>query len=193
MLVNINKLKPYRFIEDTTYNLYWLNLVLWSLMSLFVTTPLWRSVRMTLTPEMGTWESSGTFENSKFNYRGQNTSPWGVLYTVGKVLKCRCRKWPCMSHSDIYNTSYGWKKGHESNWQFDSQPLKVGNRLDPGMCRWSATHRCKFLEENYKFASNLTPIGGLSKELWTPKIRESKLEQFRDFSLGVSGKNAIRM
>jgi hypothetical protein len=27
LLVNINKLKPYRFIEEKTYNMYWLNLV----------------------------------------------------------------------------------------------------------------------------------------------------------------------
>jgi hypothetical protein len=27
------------------------------------------------TPEMGTWESSGTPKNSKFDCRGQNTSP----------------------------------------------------------------------------------------------------------------------
>jgi hypothetical protein len=43
-------------------------------------------------PEMGTWESSGTPKDSELNCRGQNTSPRGVLYTVGKVLKLRCRK-----------------------------------------------------------------------------------------------------
>jgi hypothetical protein len=30
-----------------------------------------------------------------------------------------------MTHLDIYNTSYGQKKGQESNWQFDSRPRKV--------------------------------------------------------------------
>jgi len=35
-----------------------------------------------------------------------------------------------MIHLDISNISYGQKKGRESNYQFDSQPLKVGNRLD---------------------------------------------------------------
>jgi hypothetical protein len=35
---------------------------------------------------MGTWESFGTFETSKFNCRGQNTSYWGVLYIIGKLL-----------------------------------------------------------------------------------------------------------
>ncbi len=73
------------------------------------------------------------------------------FYTVRKVLKCRCPKWPCMSHLDICSTSYGRKKGRESNWQFDSRPLKVGNRLDPGACRWSATH----LEKLSKKATTL--------------------------------------
>jgi hypothetical protein len=57
-----------------------------------------------------------------------------------KVLKCRCPKCPCMNHLDICNTSYGRKKGRESNWQFDSWPLKVRNRPDPSVCKWNATH-----------------------------------------------------
>jgi hypothetical protein len=77
-----------------------------------VATPFWKSVRMTLTLlKWGLGESFWTPENSEFNCRGQNTLHWCVLYTIGKVLKCRCRKWPCMSHSDIFSTSYGWKKG----------------------------------------------------------------------------------
>jgi hypothetical protein len=32
-----------------------------------------------------------------------------------KVLKRRCQKWPCMSHSNICSTSYVRKKGQESN------------------------------------------------------------------------------
>ncbi len=115
---------------------------------------------------MGTWESFGTPKNLEFDCKGQNTFPWGVFYTVEKALKCRCRKWSCMSHWDICSTSYGRKKG----WQFDSRPLKVGNQPDHGVCRWSATHRWKALKESYKFASNLIPIGGLSKELWTLKV-----------------------
>ncbi len=107
-----------------------------------VATPLWRKCEVvTHTPENGTWESPETPKNSECNFRGQNTLHWCVLYIVGKVLKCRCPKWPFMSHLDMYNTSYGRKKGRESNWQFDSRPLKVGNRPDPSACRWSATHR----------------------------------------------------
>jgi hypothetical protein len=61
----------------------------------------------THTLENGTWESSGTFETSKVDCKGQNTLHWGVLYIIEKLLKCRCRKWPHIGHLDIYNTSYG--------------------------------------------------------------------------------------
>jgi len=66
-----------------------------------------------------------------------------------------------MSRLDICSISYGQKK----SWQFDSRPQEVGNQPDPGVCRWSATHHWKALEESYKFASDLIPIQGLSREL----------------------------
>jgi len=117
------------------------------------------------TPKSGNLESSRTPKILELNYRGQNTLPWGVFYTVGKVLKFKCQKWYRMNHSDICNTSYGRKKG-----QFDSWPLKVRNRPDPNVCRWSATHRWKAFEKSYKFASDLIPIRGLNWELWAPKV-----------------------
>jgi hypothetical protein len=128
-------------------------------------------VRSQLTlPKNGTLESFGTPKNSERDFRGQNTSHWNVLSTVGKVLKCRCPKWPRMSHLDIYNTSYGRKKGRESNWQFDSRALKVRNRPDSGACRWSATHCWKALEESYNFGWNLVPIRVRGEELWASKV-----------------------
>jgi len=75
-----------------------------------------------------------------------------------------------MSHLDIYSMSYGRKKGQESNWQFDSRPLKVGNRPDFDVCRWSAIDRWKALEESYNFVLNLVPIRGWGEKLWTPKV-----------------------
>jgi hypothetical protein len=82
-----------------------------------VTTPLWGKCDVaTHTPENGTWESSGTPKNSELDCRGQNTSHWSVLYTLGNISECRCPKLPCMSHLDICGTSYGRKKGRESNW-----------------------------------------------------------------------------
>jgi hypothetical protein len=92
-----------------------------------------------------------------------------------------------MSHLDICNTSYGKKKGRELNWQFDSRPLKVGNRLDPGVCRLSATQYWKVLKESYKFALDLIPIRGLSKELWTHKIPRVQTRTVSGLLLGSPG------
>jgi len=119
---------------------------------------------------VGTWSPPRLPKFQSSITGGQNTLLGGVLHTVGKVLKCRCRKWPRMNHSDIYSTSYGRKKGRESNWQFDSRPLKFRNQPDPGVCRWSATHSWKDLEESYKFALDLILIRGLSWEFWAPKV-----------------------
>jgi hypothetical protein len=62
------------------------------------------------------------------------------------------------------------KKGRESNYQFDSWPLKVGNWPDPDVLRESATHRWKALDESYNFALDLVPIEGLNKKLWSCKV-----------------------
>jgi len=99
-------------------------------------TPLWGKCEdETYTHKSGNLESSGTLEISELYYKGQNTSPWSVFYIFGNVLKCTCWKWPRMSDSDICSTNYGRKKDRELNWQFDSRPLKVRNRPDPGVCR----------------------------------------------------------
>jgi hypothetical protein len=101
-----------------------------------VATPLWSKCEdETHTPKSGNLESFGTPKNAELDCKGQNRLHWRVLCIIEKVLKCRCRKWPCMSHSDICNTSYDRKKGRESNWQFDSWSLKVGNRPNPDVCR----------------------------------------------------------
>jgi hypothetical protein len=115
-----------------------MRLLVWSLWNIHtsVTTPLWGKCEdETHTPKSGNLESFGTPANLELNNRAKNTSPRSVLYTVGKALKCRCRKWPRMSHLDICSTSYGQKKGRESNYQFDSRPQKVKNRPNPSACR----------------------------------------------------------
>jgi hypothetical protein len=75
-----------------------------------------------------------------------------------------------MTRLDIYNTSYGKKKGQESNWQFDSRPQKVKNRPNFRACKCSVIHHWKALDERYNFALDLILIGGLSKKLWPCKI-----------------------
>jgi hypothetical protein len=103
----------------------------------------------TLPNELPCWEleSRWTFETLESNCKGQNPSPWGVLYIIGKLLKLRCPKWARMTHLDICNTNYGQKKGRESNWQFDSRPRKVRNRPNSLACRWRATRCWKVLDE----------------------------------------------
>jgi hypothetical protein len=96
------------------------------------------------------------FQNFKIQLQGPNSLHWSILYIIGKLSKCRWKKWARMSHLDICSTSYdNNKKG----------PLKVGNRLDLGACKSSATHHWKALDKNYKFALDLIPIGGLNKKL----------------------------
>jgi hypothetical protein len=159
-----------------------------------VATPLWAKCEdETHTPKSGDLEASGTPRNSECNCRGQNTLHWGVLYINGKFLKCRCPKWPRMIHLDICSPSYGQKKGRESNWQFDSRPLKVGNRPLPNVCRRSATGHWKALKESSTLVQTSLQSEVGARRYECPKSRESNPGQFQDSSLGVPGKSAIRM
>jgi hypothetical protein len=125
-------------------------------------------------------ESYGTPECSELDKKAQNTSHRGVLGVIGKVLKRRCRKWPRIGHLDICNPSYGQKKGRESNWQFDSRPLKVGSWPLPDLRIESAIRPWKDLNASYKFGSDLVAIRRHSRELWGPKVPGLRPRQFRD-------------
>jgi hypothetical protein len=147
----------------------------------FVATSLWPSVGVKPnTPKVGDLESSGTPECLEFDSKAQNTLHWGVLSVIEKVLKRRYRKWPRIGHLDICSPSYGQKKGRESNWHFDSRPLKVKNRPLSDLRIESATQRWKDLDEGYKFGSDLVAIKLCSRELWAPKVPGLHPGQFRD-------------
>jgi hypothetical protein len=147
----------------------------------FVATPLWPSVGVKPnTSKVGDLGSSGTPECLEFDRKAQNTSHWDVLGVIGKVLKRRYRKWPRISHLNICSPSYGQKKGQESNWQFDSRPLKVRNRTLLDLRIESAIRRWKDLDEGYKFFSDLVAIRLRSRELWAPKVPGLHPRQFRD-------------
>ncbi len=136
-----------------------------------VATPLWPSVGVKPnTPKVGDLESSRTPECLEFNRKAQNTSHWGVLGVIGKVLKWRCPKCPRIDHLDICSPSYGQKKGRESNWQFDSRPLKVRNRPLPDLRIENVTWSWKDLDKGYNFGLDLVAIRLCSWELWTPKV-----------------------
>jgi hypothetical protein len=130
-------------------------------------------------------ESSGTPECSELNSKAQNTSHWGVLGVIEKVLKLRYRKWPRIGNSNIYSPSYGQKKGRESNWQFDSRPLKVKNQPLSDVALKSVTRRWKALDENYNIDSRLVPIRVWGEELWPFKVLRVQPGHFRDSISGV--------
>jgi hypothetical protein len=73
-------------------------------------------------------ESQWTPKSLEGDCRRKNSMVWKVIFIIGELLERGCLKWVCMTHLDIWNTSDGQKKGQESNWQFDSRPLKVRNR-----------------------------------------------------------------
>jgi hypothetical protein len=120
--------------------------------------------------KVGDLKSFWTLECLELDRKAQNTSHWSVVGVIGKVLKRKYRKWPRIGHSDIWSPSYGQKKGRESNWQFDSRPLKVGNRPFPDVALGSATWRWKDLNEGYNFGLDLVAIELHSRELWLFKI-----------------------
>jgi hypothetical protein len=76
------------------------------------------------------WNPKWTPKFSEHNCTGQNPLVWIFFIIIRILLKRRCLKWARMTHLDIWGTSYDQKKSRESNWQFDSQPLKVGNPPD---------------------------------------------------------------
>jgi hypothetical protein len=94
---------------------------------------------------------------------------WIVRFLISLeiFLERKCLKWARMTHLNDWNTSYAQKKGQKSNWQFESRPLKVGNRTDLLTCRWHATYRWKVFNN---FVWDLTSIGSLYTKLWVSKV-----------------------
>jgi hypothetical protein len=62
------------------------------------------------------------------------------------------------------------KEGSGVNCQFDSRPLKVGNRPDLLVYRGLATYCWKALNKSYNFALDRTSIEGLLAKLWGSKV-----------------------
>jgi hypothetical protein len=135
-------------------------------------------------------ESRWTPETSESNFRGQTSMSCDFLYIIGKLLKLRYLKWSRIAHLDIWNTSYGQKKGRESNCQFDSRPQKVKNRPDLLSCRGRATYRWKALDESYNFALDSIAIRGLLANLWGSKVAGVPFGAISGLSLGSPGKNS---
>ncbi len=108
----------------------------------------WENWTSTLPNELPLWEleSQWTPKFSESNFRGQNTLDWRFPYIIEKPLEHRCLKWACMTHLDIWNTSYGQKKGKESNlaiWLPTIQSLCVQVACDiPLESYWQRLQLC---------------------------------------------------
>jgi hypothetical protein len=151
-----------------------------------VATPLWDKCEGEAhTPKNGKLESSETPKNSEPKFKGQISLHWSVLYVIRKLLKFRCSKWPRISHLDICSPSYGQKKG-----QFDSRPLKVGNRPFSNSCSESAAWRWKALDESYNFGLNVVPIQVWGEKLWMPKILGVQTRTISGLHLGSPEKKS---
>jgi hypothetical protein len=114
------------------------------------------SVRSPLTLEKGTLESFGTPKSLEYDFKGQNTSHWDVFYTVGKVLKCRCPKWPRMSHLDIIQGHFGHLK--HKLWLKEGPRVKLTVWLSTTKSRKSTRSWCVQVECN-------TPLKNSQREL----------------------------
>jgi hypothetical protein len=96
----------------------------------------------------------------------------------------KCLKWAHMTHLNIYNTSYGQKKGQESKCQFASCPLKINNCFEIGVYKWHVTYFWKFFNKGYNFALNFTLIRGLHKKMAFQSVKNLNFESFETPHLG---------
>jgi hypothetical protein len=139
-------------------------------------------------------ESRWTPEALESNCRGQTSMYYGVFYIIENLLKRRYLKWSRIAHLDIWNTSYGQKKGRESNSResasFDSRRLKVMNRPEILGYRERATYRWKGLDEIYNFASDRIAIRGLLAKLWGSKVPGVPFGAISGLPLGSPRKNS---
>jgi hypothetical protein len=67
---------------------------------------------------------------------------------------------------------------------------KVGNRLDSGASRWSATHCWKALDNSYNFGLDLVSIRVRGEELWASKVSGVQTELVSGLHFGSPGKKS---
>jgi hypothetical protein len=118
---------------------------------------------------MSVKESQWTPESLEGNCKGQNPLDWKVLYIIENILKFRCLKWAHMTHLDIWNTSYGQKKGQKSNCPFDSHAKSQKSTRFPCV-RMTCNIPLKSSQRRLKLFSRPHHIEGLHTKLWGPKV-----------------------
>ncbi len=122
----------------------------------------------------------------RVRHQGKKTSPWGVLGVIGKVLKCRCPKWPRIGHLDIYNPSYGQKKGVKLPIWLPATKSREStcSRRALGECDTTLKSSRRGLQVWFR----PRPDWRSGREaMMSQNPRSPKPGQFRDFTLGVPG------
>jgi hypothetical protein len=163
-----------------------------------VVTPLWPSVgAKPNTSKVGDLESSGTPECSELHSKAQNTSHWGVLSVIGKVLKRRYRKWRRIGHLDICSPSYGQKKGPGVKlaiWLPTTKSRESTSSRHPiWKCDTSLERSRRGLQLWFRSRYDPTLQSGVMSSQ-SPETPTGTISgQFRDSNLRVPGKRAIWM
>jgi len=153
----------------------------------------WGNMRewtFTLPRQLSLWEMKSRWipKASESDFRGQNSMACSILYIIGNFFEHKFLKWACITHLNIWNTSYGQKKGQESNCQFDSQPEKVRNQPDLLSYRGRATYHWKTLDESYNFALDCISIRGLLTKLWGSKVAGVRIGVISGLPFGSPGR-----
>jgi hypothetical protein len=140
---------------------------------------------VTLPNELPFWklESRWTPETLENDCKGQNPSPWGVLYIIGNLLKHRCPKWACMTHLDICNTNYGQKKRS----RVKPNHRKSGINPIPS-CAGGMRHTIRKLLARVTTSLQTSSQWEVCTRSYSlTKSREFQFWRFRDSHLGVPG------
>jgi hypothetical protein len=144
-------------------------------------------------------ESSGTPECLEFDNKAQNTSHWGFLGVIEKVLKRRYRKWPRIDRLNICSPSYGQKKGQGVKlavWLSTTKSRESTSSRPPNWeCDTSLERSRRGLQVWFRPRRDQTSQSGVMTCHSPGTPPKTVSGQFRDSNpgvLGVPGKSDIR-
>jgi hypothetical protein len=144
------------------------------------------------TLEMGTWEFARILEILEFNFRGQNTSHWGVFYIIEKLSKSKVENglaWAIWTSATQVMT----KRKVKSQTSLTPDHYKSGIDLTPVRAGGVQNTVRKLSTRATSLLQTSSQSEVLIKSYDPAKWRESKPRQFRDSSLWVPGWKTIRM
>jgi hypothetical protein len=91
--------------------------------------------------------------------------------TIGKFLTYKCLKWLHIVHLNLKCMNYNKKKGHESNWEFDSQPQFPLEQGSSDLWLGHAIHHWKDHFEGYE----ILPLHVQKKNLIWKRYEHEKI------------------